>query len=129
MLKKDIVDHYNNINNWFQSLKIEDEQIWNTPIEKDKWSVGAVIAHILLWDKYSIKERFPNFQSENKLPPFPDFQKINNHARQLIEDGAEKDVVIDELLTVRRELMDILERLNEEHGFFQFFRLIKNMLR
>lgn len=56
MKKVEIMQTYKDINEWFQSLNEVEEQKWYAPIEKGKWSMAAVISHLLFWDRFSLEE-------------------------------------------------------------------------
>lgn len=114
MQLSEIINHYEMFSKWLESLKkINDEQ-WKGAIAEGKWSVAAVVGHILLWDQYSLKERFPYFKEGAKLSSFPDFQKINDQAVEYANKQVSKDELIDELLAVRKQFLSLLDQMSED---------------
>jgi len=114
MKKVEIVQSYQDINQWFESLYEVEDQKWNAPIEKGKWSMAAVISHLLFWDRYSLEERFPNMKEGARLSSFPDFQTINDKAREYAESGVSKKELLSEFIQTRKELLLVLDSYSEE---------------
>jgi len=102
MGKYEIIKHYETFNQWLVDLKKLKDEDWYRPIAKGKWSVGAIIAHLLLWDEYSLRERFPFMTEGNKLEPFPNFQIINDQADDYAKKHS-KDELIDQLVALRKK--------------------------
>lgn len=105
--------HYRDFDQWAGSLKELQDGEWHKPISEGKWSVAAVLAHLLLWDQYSLAERFPFFKEGAELPSYPDFQNVNDRAREYAE-MVSKEQVLDELLETRRGYHELLEQTNRE---------------
>ncbi len=106
--------HYTKFDGWINSLRDLDDNEWHEPLGEGKWSVAAVVAHLLFWDKFSLDERFPYFQEGAELPSFPDFQEVNDHARVYAEKEASKVQILDELLAIRKEFHEILKEMDSE---------------
>ncbi|MCM3663229.1 DinB family protein [Mesobacillus subterraneus] len=106
--------HYTEFDIWVNSLREVTDTEWQMPLGEGKWSVAAVVAHLLFWDKYSLEERFPYFKEGAELPSYPDFQGINDRAREYAEKTATKEDVLDELLAVRKEYLKMLEQMDSE---------------
>lgn len=117
---KEISHHYTTFSEWIQSLKEIDQNDWEQPISEGKWTVGAVIAHLLFWDKYSINERFPFFKDGAKLESFPDFQSVNNDAEEYSKKVS-KEQVITELLSVRTQFISMIEKMKEDDLTISFY--------
>lgn len=114
MVKKEqLLEHYGEFSEWIDALKQLDDHTWHASIAEGKWSVGAIVAHILLWDEYSLTERFPNFHEGAVLQPFPSFQIINDRAKEHAEN-TEKNDVIETLLAVRKKYVEILKAYSDE---------------
>lgn len=109
-----IKKHYTEFDIWIQSLRNLDASEWLMPLGEGKWTVAAVVSHLLFWDKFSLEERFPYFKEDAVLPSFPDFQEINDKAREYAENNATKDQILDELLEVRQEFHGMLEHMNQD---------------
>lgn len=114
MNKVEITKAYESLNQWFQSLTSVEEQKWFAPIDEGKWSTAAVISHLLFWDRFSLEERFPFMKEGVSLPPFPDFQTVNDKAREYAESGITKNELLKELIDSRIELLSVINSYSEE---------------
>lgn len=114
MNKVEITQAYESLNQWFQSLTEVDEQKWIAPIEEGKWSMAAVLSHLLFWDRFSLKERFPFIKEGANLPSFPDFQTVNDKAREYAESGITKNELLQELIYTRMKLLSVISSYSEE---------------
>lgn len=99
---------------WTQSLKQLTDIQWHTPIGSEKWSIAAVITHLLFWDKYSLEERFPLFNEGAILSPYPNFEELNIRARDYAEKVATKEEILDELIETRKAYLSLLEGMTPE---------------
>lgn len=106
--------HYIEFDIWINSLRDVTNTEWQMPLGEGKWSVAAVVTHLLFWDKFSLEERFPFFKEGAELPSFPDFQGVNNRAREYAENIATKEQILDELLAVRKEYREMLEQMDSD---------------
>lgn len=106
--------HYREFDGWVHSLKSLTDSEWNMPLGDGRWSVAAVVSHLLFWDQYSLAERFPYFKEGAELPSYPDFQDVNDRAREYAENTATKEEVLDELLAIRKDYHEMLEQMDSE---------------
>ncbi|WP_264737031.1 DinB family protein [Cytobacillus firmus] len=113
MKKQDIITHYESFSVWLESMKDLGRENWLKPVSADKWPVAAVVAHLLFWDKYSLEERFPFFKEGAVLESYPDFQSVNDAAGEYAKKHAQLEI-IEELLSVRRQFLRMLEGMSEE---------------
>lgn len=120
MNRKEISNHYTTFSVWILSLKEIVQSDWQQPISEGKWTVGAVIAHLLFWDKYSINERFPFFKEGAKLESFSDFQKVNDDAEEYSKKVS-KEQVIAELLSIRTQFLSMIEKMKEDELNISFY--------
>lgn len=111
---EEIRQHYKEFDGWTRSLKGLTDTEWNKPLGDGKWSVAAVVSHLLFWDQYSLKERFPYFKEGAELPSYPDFQSVNERARKYAENTVAKEEIIDGLLAVRAEFHKMLEEMDDD---------------
>ncbi|WP_026583090.1 DinB family protein [Bacillus sp. J33] len=114
MKKQEMMTHYESFALWLESLKMLDQKTWEKPVSEGKWPVAAVVAHLLFWDRYSIQERFPYFKEGAELDSFPDFQSVNDAAREYAEKQ-EQCAVIDELLAIRKQYLKMLSSMTEQN--------------
>ncbi|MBT2687817.1 DinB family protein [Bacillus sp. ISL-47] len=114
MRKEEIVKHYESFSLWLESLKKVEQKRWQQPVSEGKWPVAAVVAHLLFWDRYSLKERFPLFKEGAELESFPDFQSVNDAAKKYAAKHDQIEI-ISELLTVREQFLKMLHNFTEEN--------------
>jgi hypothetical protein len=114
MNKDDLRRHYENFQEWLQSLNEVDDTVWFAPIAEGKWSTAAIISHLLFWDRYSFNERFPAFQQDAKLDSFPDFQEVNNAAKEFAHSGVSKEQLIQEIVNGRDQYFQFIEKFGNE---------------
>lgn len=114
MKKQDIIKHYESFSLWLESLKKLEQYSWQQPVSEGKWPVAAVVTHLLFWDRYSLKERFPLFKEGAELESFPDFQSVNDAAKEYAEKHDQIEI-IDELLAVREQFLKMLGNMTEEN--------------
>jgi hypothetical protein len=114
-LKKDeIREHYDNFQEWLLSLNELDDKVWFAPIGEGKWSTAAIISHLLFWDRYSFNERFPAFHQDALLEGFPNFQEVNNAAKEYAHSGVSKEQIISEILKDREQYFHIIDKLDDK---------------
>lgn len=109
----EIKDHYEKFQEWLASLHKVDENLWLTPISEGKWSSAAIVAHLLYWDRHSLDERFPAFQQGANLEGFPDFQEVNNSAKEFAHSGITKEQLINDIISERQRYFHLIENLSE----------------
>jgi uncharacterized damage-inducible protein DinB len=111
---EEIKEHYAKFDGWIESLRNLNESEWHSPLAEGKWTVAAVVSHLLFWDKYSLEERFPRFKEGAILPSYPDFQLVNDRASEYAAKTASKDRILDELLDVRKEFHSNLGQMDHD---------------
>lgn len=99
---------------WLQSLNEIDDKVWFAPIAEGKWSSAAIISHLLFWDRHSFNERFPAFQQDALLEGFPNFQEVNNAAKEYAHSGVSKEQLIDEISKEREQYFQVIEKLDDK---------------
>jgi uncharacterized damage-inducible protein DinB len=105
--------HYQKFDLWAGKLRELSDGEWHKPLGEGKWSVAAVVAHLLLWDQYSLEERFPYFKEGAELPSYPDFQQVNDRAREYAE-MVSRNQILDELAETRKAYIQILDDMNSD---------------
>lgn len=111
---QEIKEHYENFQVWLSSLKEIEDKNWFAPISEGKWSPAAIISHLLSWDRHSFNERFPLFESDAVLAGFPDFQEVNNAAKDYAHSGVSKEQLISEIMEERVKYFHLIEQYKEE---------------
>ncbi|MFD2443328.1 DinB family protein [Bacillus sp. CGMCC 1.16607] len=110
----EIKKHYESFQEWLQSLNKLDDTKWFEPIAEGKWSTAAIVAHLLFWDKYSLNERFPYFAQGAQLDRYPNFQQVNDSAREYAHSGITKEQLIKEIIEVRQQYYQLIDQYDEE---------------
>lgn len=105
--------HYRDFDQWADSLRELSDSEWQKPLGEEKWCVAAVVAHLLLWDRFSLEERFPYFKEGAELPSYPDFQSVNDRAWDYAE-MAPKEQILDELVEGRKGYHQLLEQMDSD---------------
>ncbi|WP_442599306.1 DinB family protein [Neobacillus sp. D3-1R] len=106
--------HYVNYQEWLQSLMNVNDEKWYAPIAENKWSTAAVISHLLSWDKHSLNERFPHFQEGVKQEGYPNFQHVNDTAKEYAHSGITKEQLINEIIEGRQKYFQYIDQFTEE---------------
>lgn len=122
MKYEQIIDHYESFKMWLEELKLLSEAEWFKPMEEDKWSIAANIAHIIKWDQYSLQEILPYIEEGAELPPFPDFQKFNGEAEDYAHRVVNQGDLIEEGIRTR-DLMITFVKNAPEDDFGQSFKV------
>ncbi|MGG3915522.1 DinB family protein [Rossellomorea vietnamensis] len=117
-----IIDHYESFKMWLEELKMLSEVEWLMPMEEDKWSIAANIAHIIKWDQYSLQEILPHVGERAELPPFPDFQKFNGEAEDYAHRVVNQEDLIEEGIRTRDLMITYVKNVAED-DFGQSFKV------
>lgn len=114
MNKDEIREHYVNFQEWLQSLNEVDDKVWFAPIAEGKWSSAAIISHLLFWDRHSFNERFSAFQQDEQLEKFPNFQEVNNAAKDYAHSGVSKEELIQQIVNEREQYFQFIEKFGND---------------
>lgn len=111
-----IISDFSQYSSWLNTLDGIGEALWSKPIEKGKWSISEIIAHIMNWDNHLITEVIPSVQN-GKGMEFPDFDIYNKKASNYAKSGISQSKVLEEAKKTREQLANILygiptEKLN-----------------
>ncbi|MEI2666369.1 DinB family protein [Rossellomorea sp. LJF3] len=122
MKYEQIIDHYESFKMWLEELKLLSEAEWFKPMEEDKWSIAANIAHIIKWDQYSLQEILPYIGEGAELPPFPDFQKFNGEAEDYAHRVVNQGDLIEEGIRTRDLMITYVKNVPDD-DFGQSFKV------
>jgi len=97
-----------------RSLSQLDQQIWDSSIKADKWSVKSIVSHIMLWDRYFYEEAIRKIASNQEITlihqDFDEFnQKAIQYARNITADQLLKDAI-----DIREKIIATIRSLSEE---------------
>lgn len=118
------------------SLQKLDPSLWIAPIEKGKWSIRDIVAHIMAWDKNFLEKVIPRLlkQEAVSLEEDMDVQGFNDRA---VEYGKtlSQEQLLDEAVFNRTRIIAELKKLPEEAFFavvpgsdsFALFAFLQNM--
>jgi hypothetical protein len=91
-----------------------EEKIWNSSLEKGKWTIKSIVSHMMLWDRYFYKEAIEKIALNQQITlKHLDFDEFN---RKAVEYGSrtETSEIIDKAITYRHKIMNDIRRLSEE---------------
>lgn len=92
---------------WLEQLKETANEYWLKPIADGKWSLREILAHIMFWDKNSLEVMVPIMKEGAQLF-FVDIEKHNAEAAVFAQSYTSLDVLIEDTIRTRRELLDLL---------------------
>ncbi|WP_159881682.1 DinB family protein [Paenibacillus puerhi] len=93
---------------WVENLKETAQDLWLKPISTGKWSLREILAHIMYWDRNSLEIMVPNMSEGAKLF-FVDIEKYNQEAAVFAQSYNSLEVLIDDLIMTRKQLLSLLE--------------------
>lgn len=93
---------------WVENLKENTQDLWLKPISTGKWSLREILTHIMYWDRNSLEMMVPNMAEGAKLF-FVDIEKHNQEAAVFAQSYNSLDVLIDDLVMTRKQLIGLLE--------------------
>ncbi|WP_404450197.1 DinB family protein [Sutcliffiella horikoshii] len=108
---------YRNNMEFFGSLSTKNEAELTKPISSGKWSIKEIIGHIYFWDLYLLENMVPEMKDNGVLPDFPDHDTYNEKALESIRSFEGTNVLIEEFIIIRNELMDKMESLDQKVTF------------
>lgn len=98
---------------WVENLRDTAQDLWLKPISTGKWSLREILTHIMYWDRNSLERMVPNMTEGAKLF-FVDIEKHNQEAAVLAQSYNSLDVLIDDLVMTRKQLLGLLEEKNND---------------
>lgn len=110
----EIIRHHEKFIAWAENLKNVGEEQWLEPVEEGKWSIGEILAHLTAWDQFTLENRIPSIRDGAELPPFPDFQLVNDEAAKHAKSGISRDELVDEFTSTRSSLVDAVRGYTPE---------------
>lgn len=114
MEKEQMIREFSAFLPFVRSLSGIGDELWNAPLGEGKWSVGDVIAHMMLWDRYFLEEAIARIaRSEPVTVRHLDFDEFNKSAVQYAKGNSRLDI-IDAAVNERDEIIRILSALSEE---------------
>ncbi|MBM7551869.1 DinB family protein [Thalassobacillus pellis] len=109
---------------WIDSLRELEKQQLFAEIQPGKWSIGALAAHFMYWDRFVLENRLLPYV-ENRSVPVVEVseQEVNEAAEVYAHSGVEQEELIDQVIAKRLEVITMLEKIPEKH-FSEPFQLL-----
>lgn len=108
-----IISNFKQYSSWLSTLEDIDKELWSKPINKGKWSVSEIIAHLMNWDKHLLSEVLPSVRNEKGMD-FPDFDSYNKKASDYAKSGIPQLKIIEEARNTRELLIKELNEMSVE---------------
>lgn len=119
MDKESIIQEKRNLVHWVLSLKNISDDLWLKPFQEGSWGTADVISHFISWDNFIIKNRISYLlRGECFSNINVDVEFINKEASKYARSGIVKDDLIDEFISVREELLNLIDKIPQEK-FYQ----------
>jgi hypothetical protein len=97
-----------------KTLSRLEEKVWNSSLEKGKWTIKSIVSHMMLWDRYFYKEAIEKIALNQPITlKHVDFDEFN---RKAVEYGNRTEVseIVDKAITYRHKIMNDIRGLSEE---------------
>lgn len=91
-----------------------EEKVWNSSMEKGKWTIKSIVSHMMLWDRYFYNEAIEKIALKQQITlKHLDFDEFN---RKAVEYGnrTETSEIVDKAITYRHKIMNDIRGLSEE---------------
>lgn len=112
--KAEILDNFGHLINWLSELESIDDALFTEPIAPGKWSIGAIVAHFMVWDEFMEQERVPFIGpgkevTSNKV----DVEEMNQKAINLAKKITKSELIA-EVIKKRKSLIEKFQAIEEE---------------
>jgi hypothetical protein len=119
MKKEEVIAAKLQIADWADSLKSISDELWFLPFREGSWGIADVVAHFISWDRFIIENRVSYLIKNQPVPKLNiDEEEINRGASNYARSGIIKDLLINEFISIRHQLVSLLERLDSERFDF-----------
>ncbi|WP_426454186.1 DinB family protein [Paenibacillus sp. S-38] len=98
---------------WVSNLRDPGRDVWLEPIPPGAWSLREVLTHIMHWDRNSMEIMIPRMNEGAELF-FVNIEEHNRQAALSAEQYTDWDVLIDEVIKTRLQLLDMLAEVYDE---------------
>lgn len=91
-----------------------EEKVWNSSMEKGKWTIKSIVSHMMLWDRYFYKEAIEKIALNQQITlKHLDFDEFNRKAVDYA-NRTETSEIIEKAITYRHKIMNDIRGLSEE---------------
>lgn len=117
--KESIIQEKRDLVYWVLSLNNISNDLWMEPFREGSWAIADVISHFISWDKFIINNRVSYVLRDECFPNVTvDVEFINKEASKYARSGILKDNLIKEFISVREELLNLIDIIPKEK-FYQ----------
>jgi hypothetical protein len=115
MNKERIMNEMKSLVEWSLSLKNISNDLWFKPFREGSWGTADVISHFISWDRFMIENRISFILREESFPKINvNVEASNKEASNYAKSGISKEDLIDEFISVREELVSLIEKIQTE---------------
>ncbi len=98
---------------FIEGLQALDETLWDRPIEEGKWSLKALVAHLLKWDQYFYEEAIAKIRRQEPLTVrHLNFDEFNYNAR-IYSETQTKEELIAQFIDWRSKIVEAIGGLDD----------------
>ncbi|MFE8700110.1 DinB family protein [Cytobacillus sp. FJAT-54145] len=112
MNKEKIINEKSKLIDWVHSLEDISDDLWFKPFREGAWGTAEVISHFISWDKFVMENRLNYLLKDEAFPIVSvDINEINLEAAKYARSGISKLELVQEFITIRKELISLLVQL------------------
>ena len=114
-----IVDQLTQWKDYLEKIKEGTHEEFFQPISEGKWSIAAIITHIMFWDRFFYEERLPSMIEGGSLAGITaeDVEEMNKDAESYAHSGISLYEIIDGAIKQRTRLVENLRQLDLSKSF------------
>lgn len=92
----------------------QSEHVWNEPVAPGKWSLRAVVSHIMLWDKYFYDYAIDKIRKQEPLTlKHTDYDEFNKNAQSYGEQISIEELVR-QSISYREQIIAVIQSLSDD---------------
>jgi hypothetical protein len=119
VLPAELIDKFESFTRFADSMRTVPEPVWRTPLNPGKWSIGEIVAHIFLWDKYFWTEALAKIRDKERLTlKHIDYDLFNQAASGYAAEAGQA-LLIDETIACRAQIVGFLRTVGEEDFYVE----------
>jgi len=115
--KNETLNQFAELLTWIEPLRGTSKDLWLKPISIGKWLLREILTHIMHWDNNSLELMVPNMEEGAQLF-FVDIEKHNQEATVVAKSYTTLDVLIDDLIKARQQLLELLKEKYDDTTIF-----------
>lgn len=108
-----VFTYYSTIDRIRDLLVDVEKELFFSPIGNGKWSIAAIVTHLLYWDDYFYSERFSLMLQFDSLPKGNvNEDEVNKKAEAYAHSGISKSDIIEQFIEKRKTIVEELNKIN-----------------